>query len=73
MSRSNHSRKGSFTSHRSGMGHRNGNGKFSLGPGGINCSCCTKGDAEFHKENQRKWERHTSNQNFHNDLHDDEA
>lgn len=71
MSRSNNSRKGSFTSHRKGkgMGHKV-NGKYSVGIGGINCSCCTKG--KTHKEEQRKWERHTDNHNLHNELQKEE-
>jgi hypothetical protein len=31
------------------MSHKH-NGKAAVGPGGISCSCCTKGDRQYHKK-----------------------
>jgi len=68
MSRSFNSRKGSYTHHRSCMGHKISSGKYQVGIGGINCPCCVIDSS--HKKMQRKWERRTDNHEIRNNLDD---
>jgi hypothetical protein len=42
------------------MGHKN-YGKYYIGPGGINCNCCTKFPPEKLKVKVRRLERHKAN------------
>ena len=66
MSNSFNSRKGSYSHHRSCMGHKVASGKYQVGIGGLNCPCCTVDKS--HKAKQRKWERRVANHNLRNDL-----
>jgi len=46
--------------HKTGMGHKNLDGKMLVGPGGINCSCCNfKTTKATLKTKHRRHERHT--------------
>lgn len=31
-----------LTKHKTGMGHKSLKGKYKIGPGGLNCLCCTR-------------------------------
>lgn len=46
-----------ITRHKPG-GHKSV-GKWAVGPGGINCPCCTKMAPNKMKVKVRRWERHT--------------
>lgn len=40
--------------HKKGKGHKNLKGKYLVGPGGLNCPCCTKLPPEEQKIKERR-------------------